>query len=207
MKVLIVFYSMYGHIQTMAEAVAEGARAVDGAEVEIKRVPETLSDDVIQAMGAADAQKALAEKYEVVTHADLEAADAIVIGTPTRFGNMIGQMREFLDSTGPLWASGALIGKVGSVFTSTATQHGGQESTILTTHVSLLHHGMVIVGLPYGRFPGQMTLDEITGGSPYGASTIAGGDGSRMPSENELEGARVQGRYVAEIATKVAAES
>ena len=207
MKVLIVFYSMYGHIQTMAEAVAEGARAVDGAEVEIKRVPETLSDDVIQAMGAADAQKALAEKYEVVTHADLEAADAIVIGTPTRFGNMIGQMREFLDSTGPLWASGALIGKVGSVFTSTATQHGGQESTILTTHVSLLHHGMVIVGLPYGRFPGQMTLDEITGGSPYGASTIAGGDGSRMPSENELEGARVQGRYVAEIATKVAAGS
>ncbi|NBF41249.1 MAG: NAD(P)H:quinone oxidoreductase [Spirochaetes bacterium] len=205
MKVLIVFYSMYGHIQTMAEAVAEGARAVDGAEVEIKRVPETLSDDVIQAMGAGDAQKALAEKYEVVTHADLEAADAIVIGTPTRFGNMIGQMREFLDSTGPLWASGALIGKVGSVFTSTATQHGGQESTILTTHVSLLHHGMVLVGLPYGRFPGQMTLDEITGGSPYGASTIAGGDGSRMPSNNELEGARVQGRYVAEIATKVAA--
>jgi len=205
MKVLIVFYSMYGHIQTMAEAVAEGARAVDGAEVEIKRVPETLSDDVIQAMGAGDAQKALAEKYEVVTHADLEAADAIVIGTPTRFGNMIGQMREFLDSTGPLWASGALIGKVGSVFTSTATQHGGQESTILTTHVTLLHHGMVLVGLPYGRFPGQMTLDEITGGSPYGASTIAGGDGSRMPSENELEGARVQGRYVAEIATKVAA--
>jgi NAD(P)H dehydrogenase (quinone) len=205
MKVLIVFYSMYGHIQTMAEAVAEGARAVDGAEVEIKRVPETLSDDVIQAMGAADAQKALAEKYEVVTHADLEAADAIIIGTPTRFGNMIGQMREFLDSTGPLWASGALIGKVGSVFTSTATQHGGQESTILTTHVTLLHHGMVIVGLPYGRFPGQMTLDEITGGSPYGASTIAAGDGSRMPSENELEGARVQGSYVAEIASKVSA--
>ncbi|MFO7780404.1 MAG: NAD(P)H:quinone oxidoreductase [Spirochaetia bacterium] len=207
MKVLIVFYSMYGHIQTMAEAVAEGARAVDGAEVEIKRVPETLSDDVIQAMGAADAQKALAEKYDVVTHADLEAADAIVIGTPTRFGNMIGQMREFLDSTGPLWASGALIGKVGSVFTSTATQHGGQESTILTTHVTLLHHGMVIVGLPYGRFPGQMTLDEITGGSPYGASTIAGGDGSRTPSENELEGARVQGRYVAEITSKVAAKA
>ncbi len=206
MKVLIVFYSMYGHIQTMAEAVAEGTRAVEGAEVEIKRVPETLSDDVIQAMGAADAQKALAEKYEVVTHADLEAADAIIIGTPTRFGNMIGQMREFLDSTGPLWASGALIGKVGSVFTSTATQHGGQESTILTTHVTLLHHGMVIVGLPYGRFPGQMTLDEITGGSPYGASTIAGGDGSRMPSENELEGARVQGRYVAEITAKVAAK-
>lgn len=205
MKVLIVFYSMYGHIQTMAEAVAEGVRAVDGAEVEIKRVPETLSDDVIQAMGAADAQKALAKKYEVVTHADLESADAIVIGTPTRFGNMIGQMREFLDSTGPLWASGALIGKVGSVFTSTATQHGGQESTILTTHVTLLHHGMVIVGLPYGRFPGQMTLDEITGGSPYGASTIAGGDGSRVPSGNELEGARVQGRYVAEIASKVAA--
>lgn len=204
MKVLIVFYSMYGHIQTMAEAVAEGARQIDGAEVEIKRVPETLSDDIISAMGAADAQKAMAEKYAEVTHADLEAADAIIIGTPTRFGNMIGQMREFLDSTGPLWANGALIGKVGSVFTSSATQHGGQESTILTTHVTLLHHGMVIAGLPYGRFPGQMGVEEITGGSPYGASTIAGGDGSRMPSENELEGARVQGRYVAEIAQKLA---
>jgi NAD(P)H dehydrogenase (quinone) len=204
MKVLIVFYSMYGHIRTMAEAVAEGARRVDGAEVEIKRVPETLSEDIIAAMGATDAQKAISEQYEEVTHEDLKAADAIIFGTPTRFGNMIGQMREFLDSTGPLWQSGALIGKVGSVFTSTATQHGGQESTILTTHVTLLHHGMVIAGLPYGRFPGQMTMDEMTGGSPYGASTITGGDGSRMPSRNELDGARVQGEYVAEIASKLA---
>ncbi|MFP4066161.1 MAG: NAD(P)H:quinone oxidoreductase [Spirochaetaceae bacterium] len=203
MKVLVVFYSMYGHIRSMAEAVAEGARQVSGADVEIKRVPETLSTDILEAMGAADAQKQMAEQYAEVTHADLEAADGIIFGTPTRFGNMIGQMREFLDSTGPLWESGALIGKAGSVFTSSATQHGGQESTILTTHVTLLHHGMVIVGLPYGRFPGQMTVEEITGSSPYGASTIVGGDGSRMPSENELEGARTQGRYVAEVTAKL----
>ncbi|MFP4373039.1 MAG: NAD(P)H:quinone oxidoreductase [Spirochaetaceae bacterium] len=207
MKVLIVFYSMYGHIQTMAEAVAEGARAVSGTEVEIKRVPETLSGDIIEAMGAADAQKAIAQKYDEVTHADLEAADAIIIGTPTRFGNMIGQMREFLDSTGPLWARGALTGKVGSVFTSTQTQHGGQEITILTTHVTLFHLGLVLVGLPYDKFPGQMTMDEITGGSPYGATTLAGEDGSRMPSENELEGARIQGRHVAEIASKIAGKA
>ncbi|MFW6223970.1 MAG: NAD(P)H:quinone oxidoreductase, partial [Spirochaetota bacterium] len=183
------------------------ARAVSGTEVEIKRVPETLSGDIIEAMGAADAQKAIAQKYDEVTHADLEAADAIIIGTPTRFGNMIGQMREFLDSTGPLWARGALTGKVGSVFTSTQTQHGGQEITILTTHVTLLHLGLVLVGLPYDKFPGQMTMDEITGGSPYGATTLAGEDGSRMPSENELEGARIQGRHVAEIASKIAGKA
>ncbi|MFO8063556.1 MAG: NAD(P)H:quinone oxidoreductase [Spirochaetota bacterium] len=204
MKVLVVFYSMYGHIQKMAEAVAEGAKQVSGAEVEIKRVPETLSGDILQAMGAAEAQQAMAKQYDEVSHADLESADAILFGTPTRFGNMIGQMREFLDSTGPQWQSGALIGKVGSVFASTATQHGGQESTILSTQITLLHHGMVITGLPYGRFPGQMTMDEMTGGSPYGATTITGGDGSRMPSENELEGARVQGRYAAEVASKLA---
>lgn len=204
MNVLVVFYSMYGHIQKMAEAVAEGAKQVSGAEVEIKRVPETLSGDILQAMGAAEAQQAMAKQYDEVSHADLESADAILFGTPTRFGNMIGQMREFLDSTGPQWQSGALIGKVGSVFASTATQHGGQESTILSTQITLLHHGMVITGLPYGRFPGQMTMDEMTGGSPYGATTITGGDGSRMPSENELEGARVQGRYAAEVASKLA---
>lgn len=205
MRVLVVFYSTYGHIQKMAEAVAEGARTIEGAEVEVKRVPETVSEETLAALGAADAQKALSQQYETVTHADLEAADAIVIGTPTRFGNMIGQMREFLDSTGPLWQNGSLTRKVGSVFTSTATQHGGQETTIITTQVTLLHHGMVLAGLPYSRFPGQMGVDEITGGSPYGASTITRGDGSRMPSDNELEGARVQGRYVAEITAKIAA--
>ncbi|TVQ37300.1 MAG: NAD(P)H:quinone oxidoreductase [Spirochaetaceae bacterium] len=203
MKVLVVFYSLYGHIRQMADAVAEGARQVPAAEVEVKRVPETMSADLIGQMGAAEAQKSMAD-IPVVTHDDLVAADAIIFGTPTRFGNMIAQMRNFLDSTGPLWSSGALVGKVGSVFTSSATQHGGQESTILSFHTTLLHHGMVIAGLPYA-FAGQMTLDEISGGSPYGASTITGGDGSRMPSKNELDGARFQGQYVAGIAGKLAA--
>jgi NAD(P)H dehydrogenase (quinone) len=152
-------------------------------------------------MGAVDAQKAFSH-IPVCTAAELAGADAVIFGTPTRFGNMCGQMRQFLDATGQLWANGSLVGKVGSVFTSTATQHGGQESTILTFHVTLLHHGFVVVGLPY-TFQGQMTLDEITGGSPYGASTIAGGDGSRMPSENELNAARFQGKHVAEIALKL----
>lgn len=201
MKILVVFYSLYGHIRQMAEAVAEGAREVPGAQVEVKRVPETLSADVIEAMGATEAQKQM-EAIPVVTHADLEAADAIVFGTPTRFGNMIAQMRSFLDSTGALWAKGALVGKIGSVFASSATQHGGQESTILTFHPTLLHHGMLIAGLPYA-FAGQTTMDEISGGSPYGASTIAGGDGSRMPSTNELDGARFQGKYVAELAARL----
>lgn len=200
-KVLIVQYSMYGHINKMAEAVAEGVREVAGCEVVIKRVPETLTDEVLGMMGALDAQKTMAH-IPVVTVDDLADADAIIFGTPTRFGNMCGQMRQFLDATGGLWMKGALVGKVGSVFTSTATQHGGQESTILSFHTTLLHHGMVVVGLPYA-FAGQMTISEITGGSPYGASTIAGGQGERMPSENELAGARYQGAHVARIASKL----
>ncbi|MGB9442843.1 MAG: NAD(P)H:quinone oxidoreductase [Desulfobacterales bacterium] len=201
MKVLIVFYSTYGHIFKMAEAVAEGVKEVAGAEVKILRVPETLPDEVLGKMGAVDAQKAFSH-VPVCTVDELAEADAIIFGTPTRFGNMCGQMRQFLDATGQLWANGSLIGKVGSVFASSATQHGGQESTILTFHVTLLHQGFVIVGLPYA-FQGQMRIDEVTGGSPYGATTIAGGDGSRMPSENELEAARFQGKHVASIAAKL----
>ena len=201
MKVLIVFYSTYGHVYKMAEAVAEGVKQVAGAEVDILQVPETLPPEVLEKMGAVEAQKAFSHIPECSVD-DLAQADAVIFGTPTRFGNMCGQMRQFLDATGQLWANGSLVGKVGSVFTCSATQHGGQESTILTFHVTLLHHGFVVVGLPYA-FQGQMRVDEITGGSPYGASTIAGGDGSRTPSENELEGARFQGRHVAEIATKL----
>jgi len=201
-KVLIVEYSMYGHIYRMAEAVAEGVREVEGCEAVIKRVPETLSDEVLGLMGALDAQKNMAH-IPAVTVDDLAAADAIIFGTPTRFGTMCGQMRQFLDATGGLWAKGALIGKVGSVFVSSATQHGGQESTTLNFHTTLLHHGMIIVGLPYA-FAGQMGISEITGGSPYGASTITGGQGERMPSDNELAGARFQGAHVARIAKKLA---
>jgi NAD(P)H dehydrogenase (quinone) len=200
-KVLIVFYSMYGHIYRMAEAVKEGAGSVKGADVTLCRVPETLPDEVLGKMGALETQKSLGH-IPVCKVDDLAAADAIIFGAPTRFGNMCGQMRQFLDATGGLWSKNALVGKVGSVFTSSATQHGGQESTILSFHVTLLHLGMVIVGLPYA-FTGQMRIDEITGGSPYGASTIAGGDGSRMPSENELAAARYQGKHVAEIAAKL----
>lgn len=201
MKVLVVFYSTYGHIYKMAEAIAQGAKEA-GAEVELRRVPETLPKEVLEKMHAVDAQKAF-ENIPVCTVEELAAADAIIFGTPTRFGNMAGQMKQFLDSTGQLWATGALVGKVGSVFTSTATQHGGQESTILSFHTVLLHHGMLIAGLPYS-FAGQSKIDEITGGSPYGASTIAGGQGERQPSENELAGARFQGKHVAEIARKLA---
>jgi NAD(P)H dehydrogenase (quinone) len=201
MNVLIVYYSMYGHIYRMAEAIKEGAGSVKGAHVTLCRVPETLPDEVLKNMGALETQKTLAH-IPVCKVDDLAAADAIIFGAPTRFGNMCGQMRQFLDATGGLWAKNALVGKVGSVFTSSATQHGGQESTILSFHVTLLHLGMVIVGLPYA-FTGQMRIDEITGGSPYGASTIAGGDGSRMPSENELAAARYQGKHVAEIAAKL----
>jgi len=201
MKMLIVFYSTYGHIFKMAEAVAEGVKEVAGAEVKILRVPETLPEEVLGKMGAVDAQKAFSH-VPVCTVDELAEADAIIFGTPTRFGNMCGQMRQFLDATGQLWANGSLIGKVGSVFASSATQHGGQESTILTFHVTLLHQGFVIVGLPYA-FQGQMRIDEVTGGSPYGATTIAGGDGSRIPSENELEAARFQGKHVASIAAKL----
>jgi NAD(P)H dehydrogenase (quinone) len=202
MKALVVFYSTYGHIYQMAEAVAEGVKQVNGAEVELRRVPETLPDGVLEQMGAVDAQKAFSH-IPVCTVDELVAADAVIFGTPTRFGNMCGQMRQFLDATGQLWADGSLVGKVGSVFASSATQHGGQESTILSFHISLLHQGFVLVGLPYS-FQGQMRIDEITGGSPYGATTIAGGDGSRMPSENELEAARFQGKHVAGIAAKLA---
>jgi NAD(P)H dehydrogenase (quinone) len=201
MKVLIVYYSTYGHVYKMAEAIAEGVRDVDGADAVLRRVPETLPQAVLEQMGAVEAQKSFAQ-VPVCTVDELASADAVIFGTPTRFGNMCGQMRQFMDATGQLWAQGALVGKVGSVFTSSATQHGGQESTILSFHTTLLHHGFVIVGLPYA-FQGQMRIDEITGGSPYGASTIAGGSGERMPSENELAGARFQGRHVAAIAAKL----
>jgi len=201
MKVLVIFYSLYGHVRRMAEAVAEGARGVEGVEVVVRRVPETLPPEVIEKMGAVEAQQAM-QDIPVATVEELGGADAVIFGTPTRFGNMCGQMRQFLDATGQLWQTGALVGKVGSVFTSSATQHGGQESTILSFHTTLLHQGMIVVGLPYS-FEGQMRLDEITGGSPYGASTIAGGKGERMPSDNELEAARFQGKHVASIAKKL----
>jgi NAD(P)H dehydrogenase (quinone) len=201
MKVLIVYYSMYGHINRMAEAIAEGAKSVKGTEVVLRRVPETLSQEVLVKMGAVEAQKKF-ENVPIATVDELASADAIIFGTPTRFGNMCGQMRQFLDATGGLWAKGALVGKVGSVFTSSATQHGGQESTLLSFHITLLHQGFVIVGLPYS-FQGQMRNDEITGGSPYGASTIAGTQGERTPTENELQAARFQGAYVATIASKL----
>ena len=202
MKVLVLYYSMYGHVYRLARAVAEGARSVEGVHMELRRVPETLPGDVLQKMGAVETLQRQAH-VPVCTVEELGQADAVIFGTPTRFGNMCGQMRQFLDATGQLWMNGALVGKVGSVFTSSNTQHGGQESTIISFHMTLLHHGMVIVGLPYA-FKGQMTTSEITGGSPYGASTIAGGDGSRMPTDNELDGARFQGRHVAEIAKKLA---
>jgi NAD(P)H dehydrogenase (quinone) len=202
MKALIVFYSMYGHIYRMAEAIAEGVRQVPEAEAILRRVPETLPEEVLKKMGALEAKKAFAH-IPVATVDELPSAEAIIFGTPTRFGNMCGQMRQFLDATGELWAKGALVGKVGSVFASSATQHGGQESTILSFHTTLLHQGMIVVGLPYS-FQGQMRIDEITGGSPYGASTIAGGQGERMPSENELAAARFQGKHVAAIASKLA---
>jgi NAD(P)H dehydrogenase (quinone) len=192
-KVLVLYYSSWGHVETMANAVAEGARSVAGSEVTIKRVPELVSEDVAKASYYKLDQAAPIAKPE-----ELADYDAIIIGTPTRFGNMAAQMKNFLDQTGALWMKGALVGKVGSVFASTAVQHGGQESTILSTHTVLLHQGLIVVGLPYA-FQGQMRLDEITGGSPYGATTISAGDGSRQPSANELDGARFQGKHVAEI--------
>ena len=201
MKVLIVYYSTYGHFHKMAEDVAEGVREIDGTEAILRRVPETLSEEVLEKMGAVEAQQFMS-KVPICSVEELASADAVIFGTPTRFGNMCGQMRQFLDATGQLWAQGALVGKVGSVFTSSATQHGGQESTLLSFHITLLHHGFVIVGLPY-TFQGQMRIDEITGGSPYGASTIAGGSGERMPSENELDAARFQGKHVATIASNL----
>jgi NAD(P)H dehydrogenase (quinone) len=195
-KILILYYSSYGHILEMAEAVAEGARSA-GASVDISRVPELVPEEVARKSGYR-----LDQPYPVARVEDLARYDAIVVGVGTRFGRMASQMANFLDQAGGLWASGALNGKVGSAFTSTATQHGGQETTLMAIHTNLMHFGMACVGLPYA-FAGQSRLDEVTGGSPYGASTIAGGDGSRRPSANELDGARFQGRHVAEIARRL----
>jgi NAD(P)H dehydrogenase (quinone) len=195
-KVLVLYYSAYGHIEKMAEAVAEGARET-GAKVDVKRVPETVPLDIAQA-----SHFKLDQAAPIATIAELADYDAIIIGTGTRFGRLSSQMASFLDQAGGLWARGALNGKVGGAFASTATQHGGQETTLFSLISNLLHFGLIVVGLPYS-FAGQMRLDEITGGSPYGATTIAGGDGSRMPTENELDGARFQGRHVAEVATKL----
>jgi NAD(P)H:quinone oxidoreductase type IV len=200
-NVQIVFYSMYGHTYKMAEAVAEGAREVEDVEVSLYQVPELVPEGVLERAGAKAARAAFAH-IPVAKPEQLAEADAIIFGTPTRFGNMCAQMRNFLDQTGPLWMKGALIGKVGSVFTSTASQHGGQETTITSFHSTLLHHGMIIVGVPYSE-QRLVNMSEITGGSPYGASTLAGGDGSRQPSENELAIARFQGRHVARIARKL----
>ena len=201
MKVLVLFYSMYGHIHRMAEAVVKGVREVEGAECILRRVPETLSEEILSKMGALEVQKSLAD-IPVCSLNELASADAVIFGTPTRFGNMCGQMRQFLDATGQIWGEGTLVGKVGSVFTSSNTQHGGQESTIISFSFTLLHQGMIVVGLPY-TFRGQMRMDEITGGSPYGASTIAGPKGERMPSDNELSAAQFQGKHVATIAAKL----
>jgi NAD(P)H dehydrogenase (quinone) len=202
MKILILFYSAYGHIYRMAQAVAEGVKEVKGAEPILMRVPEILPADILEKTGIAAAQKTMAS-VPVAMLDDLGKADAVIFGAPTRYGNMCGQMRVFLDGTGELWQKGVFVGKVGSVFTSTATQHGGQESTILSFHTTLLHLGFIIVGLPYA-FQEQMRIDEMTGCSPYGASTIAGGKGERQPSANELAGARFQGRHVAQIAVRLA---
>jgi NAD(P)H dehydrogenase (quinone) len=201
MKVQVIFYSMYGHVFAMAEAVAEGARQVAGAEVAVLQVAELVPDAALERTGAKAARAAFAH-VPVADPQNLADADAILFGTPTRFGNMCAQMRNFLDQTGGLWAKGALVGKVGSVFTSTGTQHGGQETTITSFHTTLLHHGMVIVGVPYSCKE-LVNMTEITGGTPYGASTLAGSDGKRQPSENELAIARFQGRHVAEIAAKL----
>jgi len=195
-KVLVLYYSTWGHVETMAEAVAEGARSVDGTHVDVKRVPETMPQETVEQIGAKVDQAA-----PVASPDELADYDAIIFGTPTRFGNMAGQMRNFLDQTGGLWANGKLIGKIGSVFASTATQHGGQETTLTSFHITLMHHGMAVLGVPYScKALGNM--DEITGGTPYGATTLADGDGSRQPSNNELTIARFQGQHVAEFAKR-----
>jgi NAD(P)H dehydrogenase (quinone) len=198
-KILVLYYSMYGHVETLANAVADGARGVAGSEVTVKRVPDLVPEEVARKAGAK-----LDQAAPIAAVDELPDYDAILFGTPTRFGNMCAQMRNFLDQTGGIWLKGSLIGKVGSVFTSTATQHGGQETTITSFHTTLLHHGMVVVGVPYSC-QALVNMGEITGGSPYGAGTLAGGDGSRQPSENELVIARFQGRHVAEIAAKLTA--
>lgn len=202
-KIQVVFYSMYGHVYQMAEAVAAGAREAGGAEVSLWQVPELVPEEILEKSGAAVARAAFAH-VPVAKPTQLAEADAIFFGTPTRFGNMAAQMRNFLDQTGGLWANGALVGKVGSVFTSTASQHGGQETTLINFHTSLLHHGMIVVGVPYTE-PRLANMAEITGGTPYGATTLTGSDGSRQPSENELAIARFQGRHVAQIATALIA--
>jgi NAD(P)H dehydrogenase (quinone) len=195
-RVLVLYYSSYGHIETMARAVAEGAASVEGVEVAVKRVPELVPEEVCRTAGIRIEQEAsFADPLELADY------DAIILGAPTRFGNMAAQMRNFLDQTGPLWAKGALVNKIGSAFTSTATQHGGQETTIISMHFTLFHHGMIVVGLPYA-WAGNAQMAEISGGTPYGASTLAGPDGSRQPSANELEGARYQGRHVAALAAQ-----
>ena len=200
-KVQVIFYSMYGHVYRMAEAVASGVREVAGVEVMLLQTPELVPDEILEKSGAKTARMAFAH-VPLARVEQLPDADAIIFGTPTRFGNMAAQMRNFLDQTGGLWTRGGLVGKVGSVFTSTASQHGGQETTITSFHTTLLHHGMIIVGVPY-TLPALTNMKEITGGSPYGASTLTGSDGSRQPSENELEIARFQGRHVAEIAKRL----
>lgn len=202
-KIQVVFYSMYGHIYRMAEAIVAGAREVPDIDVALYQVPELVPEDVLEKSGAKAARAAFAQ-VPVIRPEQLADADAIIFGTPTRFGNMAAQMRNFLDQTGSLWMNGGLIGKVGSVFASTASQHGGQETTITSFHSTLLHQGMVIVGAPYSE-QRLLGMDEISGGTPYGATTITAGDGSRQPSENELAIARFQGRHVAQIAKKLAA--
>jgi NAD(P)H dehydrogenase (quinone) len=197
-RILVLYYSMYGHVETLAKAVAEGARAVEGVDVTIKRVPELMPEEAARKAGAK-----LDQEAPIATIVELSGYDAIIFGTPTRFGNMAAQMRNFLDQTGGLWAKGSLVGKIGSVFTSTATQHGGQETTITSFHSTLLHHGMIIIGVPYSC-QALLNMNEITGGSPYGAGTLASAAGSRQPSQNELTIARFQGEHVAKIARKLA---
>lgn len=201
MKILIPFYSMYGHVHRLAEAIGEGASSVGDCDVQLRQIPETLPDSVLEKMGAIETKKQFSH-IPICKVEELATADAIIFGTPTRFGNMCGQMRQFLDATGQLWQNGDLVGKVGSVFVSTASQHGGQESTILSFHNTLYHHGMIVVGLPYS-FQGQLNMDEITGGTPYGCSTMAGAKGERTPTQNELEAATFQGRHIALITSKL----
>ncbi len=197
-KILVLYYSMYGHMEVMANAVAEGAKNVAGTEVTLKRVPELMPEDAAKAAGVK-----LDQDAPIASPGELGDYDAIIFGAPTRFGNMAAQMRNFLDQTGGLWMEGKLVGKPGSVFTSTASQHGGQETTITSFHTTLLHHGMIIVGVPYA-IPQMTNMAEISGGTPYGASTITGSDGARMPSEDELTIARFQGEHVAKITAKLA---
>jgi NAD(P)H dehydrogenase (quinone) len=196
-KILVLYYSMYGHVEVMAKAVVEGATKLDGTDVTLKRVPELMPEEVARRAGAK-----LDQEADIANPDELPDYDAIIFGTPTRFGNMCSQMRNFLDQTGPLWSEGKLVGKIGSVFTSTASQHGGQETTITSFHTTLLHLGMIVVGLPYA-IPQLSNIDSVSGGTPYGASTVTGLDGSRMPSNDELEIARFQGEHVARIAVKL----